>query len=283
MAYENNNFNNSGTSARRNTNTNSMVFFNKNQMMVVGFYNDYLALSFAEAEADEDGGRHFTPKEKRVRRLISKEQVANLLDAIDNEIIPKIREYKSGSFSESAMITFNRGVVIPLNQEAPSIIDIHIEGDGKTFTSCLRAHFGIGSDKIPKESVSYPFGTTTRVENYDPKTGECEVTEVDSQFILFKHILEEFIDGTTNAVSHSIASTTTGWRISETKSMVDSIAEKNGITRQYNRKAFVNANNPFGGSSVSEGPVTDDTFQEPLKMQEASSIDAMLSGGDMPF
>lgn len=293
MAYDvsttnNNGSTNNGSYARRNINTNSIALFNKNKMLSISFYNDYISIAFADMMIGEDGSRHFTPKDKRVSKLMSREQCMALLNAIDYGIYPKIIEYtdngESGNLSATATVNFNRGVVITKSNGAPSIIDINIErAEGQDKAICqLRAHFDIGSDKIPTESQVYTFGTTTVVENYNPTTGECQVCEVESQFLLFKHLLEQFVDAGSNAVAHSINQSTVGWKIGEIYSTLNAVAEKNGIHSSYNKKTngSYNSYNPFGGGTAD---ATDEPAQDALKMQEAPSIDAMLSGGDIPF
>ena len=280
--YTSNNDRSNSGFVRRNANTYSYTFFNKDKMLSMSFYNDFLSISIADKFVGEDGETHYTPKDKRATKLLSRENAITLLSALDNDLVPEMAAYNNDStanFDSKAILDLSRGV-INTGREEVSLIDIHaVMTPGTDAKLELRLHFGIDSNRIARESKVYEFATSTYIENYDAATGNCSVKEYYSQFMLFKKLLEMFVDAGSHAVSHDIQQSL-GWMIDRTNNTINAIAEKNGITTGKRYNNTYQADSPF-----KEAYRTDQAPTEAITMKETDSITDLMgsSDSDIPF
>lgn len=274
----------SGGFVRRNANTNAFTFFNGDKMLSMSFYNDFLSISIADKTVDENGRAHYTPKNERVNRLFSRENIITLLAAVDTYLVPAMIDYcnsSRGGFDDKAVLDLSKKscCVMAQSRDEVTIVDIHVTiNDKNEVKSELRLHFGINSERIAKESKVYEFAKSTLITNYDPASGQCDTMEYPSQFMLFKKLLERFIDAGTHAVSHDIQQAL-GWQMDNIRNNVNAIAEKNGIStgRRYNNT--YQPESPFK-DIYKEDPAP----QDAMPMKESGSIsDLLISGDEAPF
>lgn len=267
---------------RRNVNTYSYTFFNKDKMLQLSFYNDFLSISIADKFVDENGKSHYTPKDKRVNRLLSRENAITLLASIDNELIPDMVKYTNNEaefgekFDEKAILNLSRGVVNTTRDDV-TLMDIHVTMDPEVEKIELRLHFGIDGNRIARESKVYEFATTTYVQDYDATTGKCELKHYFSQFMLFKRLLELFVDAGAHAISHDIQQSL-GWQFDRTNTTINAIAEKNGISTGKRYNNTYQSDSPF-----KEAYREDQAPQEAISMKETDSISDLLGPTDTPF
>lgn len=263
---------------RRNVNTNSFTFFSGDKMLSLSFYNDFLSISIAERYTDENGRSKFTPKNERINRIFSRENIVTLLDSIDRDLVPAMVEYTNNSntgFDDKAVLDLSKCVMNSSKDEI-SLADVHITIDSKNdVTTELRLHFGINNERIARESKVYEFARSTLISNYDATTGKCDTVEYNSQFMLFKRLLEQFVDSGAHAVSHDI-NQSLGYQFDRLNTTVNAIAEKNGIStgRKYNN--MNQSDSPFKETYRMDAAPSD-----AIPMREATSMADLL--GDAPY
>ena len=174
------------------TTTNSISYFgDDNVMLKESFYSDEkggkLALSFCIAETDPATGRTKFPKNKRQNVMINEEKAAAFEDIINTFFIPK---YISGNKCSYGIF---------LNARKDALLEICLD-ENKNIS--LRYSSGINENKIPANIVYFQFKKTMIIKNYNVENGDCEVDEVDGQFLVFRKSLSSFNISNSSAIAH---------------------------------------------------------------------------------
>lgn len=250
MATYPNNYN-----QRPSITTNSIALFDEAGVMLkCGFLDGNISISFGSVK--EEGGKRTYPNELRDNLLLSSERSSALFDIIQYKVLPAI---ESGT-------TYNGGVFT--SNKKDNILEIQVITENNKSEIFLVFHRNIDENRKPSKSISFKFGKTPIIENYNTESGEFVLDEIDTHFFLFIKLLEGFLlCGVNNVTAHSYRNANR-YTMDKIFKYLEEFAAKLGVTVANN--SYNNFNNNNSGFNKSE------TEQTMPVMNELDSIESLM-------
>ena len=274
MAYQNDKY---------PVNTNSFTFFSKDSMMRVNFSDSLLILSIRDAHIDENGKRTFprpAAGDKSGIATLTPSRAAIFLKRIDNVFVPKFNEYLN-SYEEDKSFDKMASVAVILNKDSTSLLSLTTNRpDAKNgYEPAVQICTNLSAEsRIPESVKTFVFDEKIPVvTDYDPTTGAFLTCETDyPQILLFRAILEQFIEASTGAIAHSV-NVELKERINTLSATVNQIAASNGIAVP-SKNNYVSSNSSVFNTESNNEIAT-------VKAPELKPYDENLAefGDEIPF
>jgi hypothetical protein len=219
MKFNNNSNNNARESV--NVNTRGIQFMNSEgfspSTLVYGYWNDMISIKIHPAleKSQQSDSKRFNYEEV-VSTAITLEKAVTLLSKLESDIIPAYG-------SESKF----RGV--PVGGDSLIGIGTRMNDDG-SYTSYLGIFKALDENtKKPDVAIFYEFKAGYTVDDYNPSTGEFNVTQnVPGELMLFASALRASVAALTNANAHSTR-TVDKWFRDKLTNQLTEIGSKLGV------------------------------------------------------
>ncbi len=217
------------------TETDSAIFFSSNAMMTVRFIDaDALAIYIRPVVYNEAGQRKFPKKDGpdaiKYSVRLKRDQVESLIEKLEDSFIPKFAEYVE-SFIEDPTFnkTCSRGIMV-YGKESNRILDIFSgQPTEKGYEPSVRIISDLNSENVAGTIVEYKFTTSPVICDYNASTGEFQICNTYPQLMIFKKVLNAFIEASTYGSSHAV-NMAFKERLSNITENINQLCIKNGIT-----------------------------------------------------
>lgn len=241
-------FNSSNNNSREavNVNTRGIQFMNSEgfspSTLLFGYWNDMISIKIHPAleKSQQTESKRFNYEEV-VNTAITLEKAATLLAKLENDILPNYG-------GDQDMF---RGVPVG----GDSLIGIGLRG-GEGKTSYIAIFKALDEQtKKPEVAMYYEFKSGYTVDDYDPGTGQFNVTQdVPGELMLFTSALKAAIAGLTNANAHATRSVDK-WFRDRLMGQLEEIGGKVGVAPKskgsWNGSNSYKSKDVFGGSGGS--------------------------------
>lgn len=178
------------------------TLFSDTAYLSLAFWNTNLSLTMAPSDGKTNEGRTKYSKDVKVSTSIVIDKVYMLLNAINEDILPVIQEYrKTGKFEQR----ISRGIEVGKNKDTGIFIEWdQVDGDDAPSVA-LSVYVAIDpkSFRPTGNIVSYKFNKQIIIKDYDVSQGVAEGTPEEAEFYMFVKMLESHIM-TLGVVPHSI-------------------------------------------------------------------------------
>lgn len=264
------------------TETDSAIFFSANAMLSVRFIDaDALTIMIRPAVYNESGQRKFPKKDGpdaiKYSIRLRRDQVAAWLEKIETGFVPKFVEYVDSFIDDPTFNkTCSRGIMV-YGKESNRIVDIFSgQPTEKGYEPSLRIISDLNSENIAGTIIEYKFESAPVITDYNPATGEFQLSNTYPQLIIFKRVLNAFIEASTFGTSHAI-NMAFRERLSNITENVNQLCIKNGITPRM-PAYLTNQNQPQSATYKPNVNAIAAQAQAPVAMTEMTMND-MLDGG----
>lgn len=238
--------NNSGNNRESvNVNTRAIQFMNRNgfypSTLLLGYWNDMLSLKIHPAleESQQTDNKTFNYNDV-IPTAVTVEKAIVLVDRIEKDVYPAIEQKKE----------IFRGV--PIGEDSLIGVGVRLINDEPA------AYFAIfkaldESTKKPEVAAFYHFRTGYTVDNYDPKSGQFDVTQgVQGELMRFVEALKAANIGLSNATAHATRTVDRYFRERMSKQL-DEIGSKLGVAPSKQGSSFSNRGGGRGVFSSNGG------------------------------
>ena len=255
---------------KKSTNTRGIQFRNKNgfdpSAISFNFWDEFLAIRINPAlpQAQQTNTKVYD-YEKTVSTALSVSKMALLLNRVRTVIVPAI--------------TAGEDKTVGVSVGGDSLICV---GTGKALTGEIRPYIAIHKSlnqetMKPEMSIYYEFNKDQSIDDYDAKTGKYNcVNGLNSEFLAFELILEASIYALTRAEAHADR-LTNQWANDRQSNLLNSIAEKLGLSVQSNNNGYSSRNSISFNSNSNNSDYGMKNETETEILNDINGIDEFLN------
>ena len=172
-------------------NTSSIALFAADGTMLrFSFKNDRIIFTIIPKVTDEMTGKQKWPKELGHSALLPPATASALYNGIMNHLFEDI---KNGTDHDGFF-------TVPLNIDCTALIGLSWVNK----TATLGIFNNVNADRTCNNVYTFQFQVTTAIDNYDPKSGNFTVKEIQGQLLLFIETLKAFDDAVGAASAHTV-------------------------------------------------------------------------------
>lgn len=172
-------------------NTSSIALFAADGTMLrFSFKNDRIIFTIIPKVTDEMTGKQKWPKELGHSALLPPATASALYNGIMNHLFEDI---KNGTDHDGFF-------TVPLNRDCTALIGLSWVNK----TATLGIFNNVNADRTCNNVYTFQFQVTTAIDNYDPKSGNFTVKEIQGQLLLFIETLKAFDDAVGAANAHTV-------------------------------------------------------------------------------
>lgn len=245
-------------------NTNGVQLYNRDgfvpSALTIGYWNDVLNIRINPKLENPTETKVFD-YEKYISCILPVERIGELINAINKEIVPAMKE--------------GRNKIISIQVAGDSLLSVGTNvATGSPLRPFIAIYKGIDvNTKKPESYLLYEFKSSTIIEDYDADKGSYTVSQPDHvELNTFIKILNAAFDGLTKATAHTI-NTENRFRNAAQMKVMNALAEKSGIETGYGNTSYRKR-----GSSVSFGAESNNN-----DVGQIAQIESIDSLDDLPL
>lgn len=192
-----NNFGNNNTknSFLENTNSRGITFLNTKaevkSALAIAFWNEMVSFRWHPPLPEEQRTeKKFFNYDESISTSLPYTKLMTLLNAIKKKIIPAINE------------GVKKSVGVPISDNTAAMVVSSGENGRNPYIAIYK---DLSPERIPTTQMVYIFDTAIVINEYDPKTGNCEVVNDElAEFNTFIQYIEASLVGMCNATYHNL-------------------------------------------------------------------------------